>query len=160
MVEANREAGKTPGRSVHPATVLLRRLVQVTRDFEERLEQELTVNSTDLEAMQHLLQRGSLSPSELAEVLQLSPAATTTVVDRLESLGHATRSPHPTDRRRTVVQATDSSRSKAEGILWEMISSIDSVALRLDNHAQQVVVSYLDEVIRRYEEASAKTPTE
>lgn len=148
-----------PGGSVHPATMLLRRLIQVTKDFEERLEEELTVNTTDLEAMQHLLQRGALSPGELAGLIHLSPAATTTVVDRLASLGHVSRRPHPTDRRRVLVEATDSSRHKAEAILWEMISGIDSVAKGLDSQSQETVVAYLSEVVSRYEQASTKTPT-
>lgn len=159
MAKAKDDAGRYPGGSVHPATALLRRLVEVTRDFEERLEEELSVNTTDLNAMRHLIQHGPIGPGKLADLIHLSPAATTTVVDRLESLGHVLRRPHPTDRRRTLVEATPRSRKKAEAILWEMIDGIDRVARELDPEAQNTVVAYLGEVVSRYERASARTPT-
>ena len=95
----------------HAATLLLRELLDVTEDFERTLGDELSVNPTDLTAMQHLIVAGALSPTALAERLELSSAAVTTVIDRLEALGHARRyltrvvgayrgHAHPTERPR------------------------------------------------------------
>jgi DNA-binding MarR family transcriptional regulator len=38
----------------------------------------------------------------------------TNLIDGLESLGYATRAPHPTDRRTTLAEITDSGRAAAE----------------------------------------------
>ena len=88
---------------LHRATLLLRTVIELSDAFERALGKELGVNPTDLTAMEHLIQSGPLTPSEIAKRLSLTPAAATTVVDRLASVGHVTRSPHPTDRRGVLV---------------------------------------------------------
>src|SRR5687768_972666 len=88
---------------VHSATSLLREIREVTGEFEARLGAALTVNPTDLAAMEHLIQDGPLSPTDLAKRIGVSTAAVTTIVDRLTAVGHVTRMPHPTDRRGVLV---------------------------------------------------------
>jgi DNA-binding MarR family transcriptional regulator len=156
MVEANSVSGLVSG-PVHPATVALRRLTEVTRAFENRLQHELTVNSTDLLAMQHLISRGPMTASALAEAIDHSPAATTTVIDRLEALGHVRREKEPDDRRVTRVVPTSESRAKAEKILWEMIQAIDEAATSRSSADQEVITEYLLDVVERYERASRST---
>ena len=126
----------------------------MTRAFENRLKQELTVNPTDLLAMQHLIAQGPMAASALANAIHHSPAATTTVIDRLEALGHVRRERDRDDRRVTRVVPTVESKNKAEKILWEMIHSIDNVVLSRDAAEQEVITRYLLEVVDRYETAS------
>jgi DNA-binding MarR family transcriptional regulator len=57
-----------------------------------------------------LLAEGPLTPGELGRLLDLSSAATTGLVDRLEASGLARRGPHPTDRRRVQVELTEQAR--------------------------------------------------
>jgi DNA-binding MarR family transcriptional regulator len=153
MVEANSSGGRHP-TPVHTATVALRRLTEVTRLFEHRLQQELTVNPTDLLAMQHLIAQGPMTASELAQAIDHSPAATTTVIDRLEALGHVRRESQTNDRRVTRVVPTPESREKAERILWTMIHAIDDVVTSRSAAEQRVITGYLLEVVERYEAAS------
>jgi DNA-binding MarR family transcriptional regulator len=153
MVEAN-AGNEAPRVPVHPATIALRQLTELTRGFEQRLQRELTVNPTDLLAMQHLIAQGPLTASELATAIEHSPAATTTVIDRLEALGHVRRERHLGDRRVTRVVPTDESRDKAEKILWTMIRAIDGVVTARSSADQEVITTYLSEVAERYEEAS------
>jgi DNA-binding MarR family transcriptional regulator len=153
MVEAN-DFSDSSAPPVHPATVALRRLTEVTRAFENRLQRELTVNSTDLLAMQHLISRGPMAASALADAIHHSPAATTTVIDRLEALGHVRRERDLEDRRVTRVVPTAESKDKAEKILWEMIHSVDNVVVSRDVAEQDVITRYLLEVVDRYEAAS------
>jgi DNA-binding MarR family transcriptional regulator len=156
MVEANGVSGLATG-PVHPATVALRRLTEVTRAFENRLQHELTVNPTDLLAMQHLISRGPMTASALAKAIDHSPAATTTVIDRLEALGHIRREKEPDDRRVTRVVPTSESRARAEKILWEMIRAIDQAATSRSPADQEVITDYLADVVERYEQASRST---
>src|SRR4051794_23945370 len=88
---------------VSPISQQLREVDALSRAFERRLGSVLTVNQTDLTAMEHLIQEGPLTPSELASRLKVSTAASTLVVDRLVALGHAERHPHERDRRKIVV---------------------------------------------------------
>jgi DNA-binding MarR family transcriptional regulator len=47
-----------------------------------------------------------ITVGELAQRLRLSPAATTALVDRLEAVGHVSRTRDPQDRRRVTVTMT------------------------------------------------------
>jgi DNA-binding MarR family transcriptional regulator len=56
--------------------------------------------------------QGSLPMRVMGERLQLHPTSVTNIVDRLESDGLARRSPHPTDRRTTLVSITEAGQSR------------------------------------------------
>ena len=56
---------------------------------------------------------GSLTMTRIGERLQVHPTSVTNAVDRLEAAGLVKRSPHPTDRRTTLVQLLDKGRKLA-----------------------------------------------
>lgn len=68
------------------------------------------MHPTDLEAMVHVMQAETdgdpLTAGRLAGALNLSSAATTSVVDRLERAGHVQRERPATDRRRVHLRIT------------------------------------------------------
>ena len=66
----------------------------------------LGVNPTDRRIVGLVFAAGSLSAGELAGAAGLSPAATTTAVQRLVAAGHLVREVDPADRRRTVLSLT------------------------------------------------------
>lgn len=68
----------------------------------------LRVNRTDLRLL-GLVGEGSLSAGALAVAAGLSPAATTTAVQRLVAAGHLVREVDPADRRRVTLTVTASS---------------------------------------------------
>lgn len=110
----------------------------------------LSVNATDLAAMQHLIMAGPLSPSALAKRLNLSTAATTTSIDRLEALGHVHRSQNPEDRRGVIVEASAHSRAAAMGMLMPMIGDVDGVLDEFSPEEQEAIASYLRRVVEVY----------
>lgn len=136
--------------AVRPPTVLLRALLDVTEEFERALGSELTVNPTDLHAMEHLIMSGPLSPSELSRRLGVTSAATTTVVDRLTALGHVRREPHPSDRRGIRVVASEASTARAMGRIMPMIAGVDSVLDDFDEAEQSAITRYLQRVVEQY----------
>lgn len=137
---------------VHPATTLLRDILNLTEQFENHLGSELAVNRTDLEAMEELIKDGPLSPTELARRLGVTTAAATTVVDRLTRLGHVTREPHPSDRRGVLVVPAPASVTRALGTLMPMIAGIDSAITGFDEAQRETITAYLGEVARVYRE--------
>lgn len=132
---------------VRPATQLIRDFLDVSEEFEAHVGRELTVNPTDLHAMQHLIMGGPLGPTELSRRLGISTAATTAVVDRLVAVGHATRAQHPTDRRAVVIVPNPSSVVRAMDTLMPMILGIDGVLDEFDEDDQAVITSYLERVL-------------
>ncbi|MEO8260977.1 MAG: MarR family transcriptional regulator [Pseudolysinimonas sp.] len=141
---------KREERGARPATQRLRDILDVSREFEQQLGRELMVNPTDLAAMEHLIQNGPLAPTELARRLGLSPAAITAAVDRLERLGHATRTTNADDRRGVIVTATDTSRDRAMAMLLPMIFAVDATLDGFDADEQATITVYLDRVLSAY----------
>lgn len=134
----------------HAATLLLRELLDVTEDFERTLGDELSVNPTDLTAMQHLIVSGALSPTALAERLELSSAAVTTVIDRLEALGHARRTPNPDDRRGTLVVPEPASVGRAMSRIVPMVTEVDRAIHDFTDDEQAIITRYLTRVVGAY----------
>lgn len=135
---------------VRRATKLMREILDVSEEFEAHVGRQLTVNPTDLHAMEHLIRSGPLGPTDLARRLGITTAAVTAVVDRLERLGHATRTPHPTDRRSVVVVPTPASVQRAMDTLMPMIMGIDGVLDGFTPAERGTIEVYLDRVVTVY----------
>lgn len=58
--------------------------------------------------------RGSLPMSRMGRLLMIHPTSVTNIVDRLERQDFIRRVPHPSDRRTTLVEITESGRKVAE----------------------------------------------
>lgn len=136
----------TRENSVHPASVLLRQILVLNDVVEFHTRRCLNTNETDLQAMQLLMQQGSMTPSELAERLHLSAAAITTVIDRLVRRGHAERVVHPADRRRALIRPIPAAAAEVMELILPMIENSDAVVQEMTPQEQSVVVRYLDGV--------------
>jgi len=135
---------------VHDATILLREIRELSAAFESHLGSKLTVNPTDLTAMEHLIQDGPLTPTDLAHRLGVSTAAVTTVIDRLTAVGHVSRVPNPDDRRGVLVVPAPASVAKAMGTLMPMVMGIDGVIGSFTEEEQAVITRYLEQVVETY----------
>ncbi|MFT2633334.1 MarR family winged helix-turn-helix transcriptional regulator, partial [Escherichia coli] len=82
------------------------------------------------------------------EMLGISSAATTALIDRLADAGWVERVPFPGDRRSIVVRATIDEDSPARNLLAVRRSSVAEAASRLDASQRRVVADFLDEVAR------------
>jgi len=74
------------------------------------------VNRTDLRMIGTLHERGPLTAGQLATSCSLSPATTSTAIQRLVRAGHATRVVDSEDRRRAVVSITQTAVALLESI--------------------------------------------
>ncbi|WP_382308941.1 MarR family winged helix-turn-helix transcriptional regulator [Herbiconiux sp. UC225_62] len=131
----------------------LREINSVSRAFERRLGAVLAVNPTDLTAMEHLIQEGPLTPSDLAARLGVTTAASTLVVDRLVALGHVERTRHAHDRRKIVVVPTRASVNRAIDELMPVIVGVSRLVEELPDSEREVIASFLTRVIDVYRTA-------
>ena len=131
----------------------LHEIVHLSRAFERKVGQALEVNTTDLSAMEHLIQAGSLTPGELSRRLDISTAATTLVVDRLVALGHAQRHPHSSDRRKVVVVPAQESVTRAFQQLHPVIGGVAAVTQDLSDDERRVIEAFLARVVDVYHSA-------
>jgi DNA-binding MarR family transcriptional regulator len=135
---------------VRQPTQLVREILDISKHFQAHVGRELTVNATDLAAMEFILIHGTMGPTELARRLGLSTAAVTSVVDRLVALGHVTREKHPTDRRAIVVEPTPASTVKAMSTIMPVVRAIESTLDGFDDDEQAVISRYLALVADAY----------
>jgi DNA-binding MarR family transcriptional regulator len=101
-----------------------------------------TIGPTDGAALGRLHIDGPLTPTELAAKLDLTTGSTTTLLDRLQGAGYVTRRPHPTDRRRLIIELTDAARYLiAEDLLAPLIEVLAPVLRDIDTPQRQEVIS-------------------
>jgi DNA-binding MarR family transcriptional regulator len=76
----------------------------------------LGINRTDLRILGVVAEAGTIAAGPLAAAAGLSPAATTTAVQRLAAAGHLTRRVDERDRRRAVVALTPPAAARLDRI--------------------------------------------
>jgi DNA-binding MarR family transcriptional regulator len=132
--------------------MLLRDILNLTTAFEGTVSTALSVNRRDFDAMQHLIQNGPLSPTDIAHRLGVTTAAATVIVDRLTAVGHVTRQPHPTDRRAVLVVPNPDSVAQAMGRILPLIMGVDRALDDFGTAEQAAITEYLRRVVELYKE--------
>lgn len=122
--------------------VALRELITVAAAVPPAVAARAALSPHELTALEHLM-NGPMGPVELAKVLGVTSAASSGVVDRLVARGHASRTPHQHDRRRTVVSISESGREEVLGYLMPMFMALQEMDVRLNDDARSVVTDYL-----------------
>ena len=145
---------------MHPATVLLRQILELNEVMEFAMRREMSLNETDFQAMQHLIKHRSMSAGELAQFLHLTAAATTTVIDRLAARGHIVRTAHPTDRRRQLISPSAESIKETMARLMPMILEVDAKVQTYNVDCQAAIVDYLVNVADSMNERAATLEVE
>ena len=134
----------------HPATMLVRQLLEQSAKYTEFMEGALSVNDTDFKAMGALMQNGPMTAGQLAKAVGVSPGAATSVIDRLVAVGHVTREQNATDRRGVLVVPNPASVASAWGHLAPIIATSEATIRNLDAPSQQAVVAYLEAMIAAF----------
>jgi DNA-binding MarR family transcriptional regulator len=145
---------------IHEVAVQVR-LVQRSFDaFEEAAAARLRLNRTDLRALDIVLAGQPLTAGDLATALNMSPAATTTVIDRLERAGFVVRSRDASNRRRVMVVATDTARA-AEKDVYLPIGAAGAEALqRYDTNQLVTILDFLRTTRRIQDDQIARISTQ
>jgi len=102
----------------------------------------LGVNRTDLRIL-GLVATGAWSATALAEAAKLSPAATSTAIQRLVATGHLTRTVDPNDRRRAVVALTPRAEKLIESIYGPIERAGHRVLARYSTDELTLITDFL-----------------
>jgi DNA-binding MarR family transcriptional regulator len=122
--------------------------VLVNEDMNRSLaERGLTEARTHLVWLLHA--QGPATQRELADALRVSPRNVTGLVDALEETGFARRTPHPTDRRATVVELTAQGQSAADRLVEEQTEFARLLFERMPRATFDGLVTGLDAVLAR-----------
>ncbi|WP_406724729.1 MarR family transcriptional regulator [Streptomyces sp. GD-15H] len=141
---------------VGEVAVRMRMLQQSFDAFDEAAAALLGLNRTDLRCLDLILAKDPMSAGELTTAAKLSPAATTTAIDRLERAGFVTRSRDAANRRRVLVAATEAARA-AEREVYGPLGEAGRSALRPYGEEQlAVIIDFLETARRVQEEQTAR----
>jgi DNA-binding MarR family transcriptional regulator len=105
------------------------------------------VNRTDLRIIGLVAAAGTLTAGQLATRAHLSPAATTTAIQRLTRAGHLTRRTATDDRRRAVVELTP----EAARLLEDVYAPIERAGRAILEDYSTEQLALVVEVLRRGE---------
>ncbi|WP_079726458.1 MarR family winged helix-turn-helix transcriptional regulator [Okibacterium fritillariae] len=155
----DREAARRDGRAMADDDIRARiqQLGVRQQRFERHLAKELGVDAAGIEAMDHLISTGPATPTELARRLEISTAATTLVLNRLETAGHIHRERHPTDGRKLVVTAEQNSAELAYSHVLPMIEGVEQLVESMTPEERMTIQRFLDQLITIYDDATRKT---
>lgn len=130
----------------------LRRYRTAESASQRRAREALGIGENALLALRVLIDADrsgrTVNAKELAERLEITPASTSALVDRLVRSGHVERHQDPTDRRGVILTATGTSMRHALRVLEELDARAAQVTEHLPTDEMSVVVDFLDEMSR------------
>jgi DNA-binding MarR family transcriptional regulator len=130
-------------------------LTTVEASVDRAIHQALGIGPNDAKVLRHLLDLEAggepVTPRALAEMLGISSAATTALIDRLADAGWVSRDPHPQDRRSIIVRATVPAGSPARRLLAVRRVAVALAAARLGAQERRTVVDFLEDLHRAEE---------
>ncbi len=134
---------------------LLKAYVTGAHDETARIARELGVGSTDLRALDHLLEHGPAGPNELGRRLGLTSPAATALADRLERAGHVERVRDADDRRRIALIPTQHAVAEARRVLGPRIGPLLELVDELPPEELRVVAAFLARALEIQQRPSA-----
>src|ERR1700716_3886414 len=99
----------------HSGSGLVELLQQVSKALHRRTAEELEgIRLKPFLALAHVRERGSVSQQELESVLMIDANSVVLILNELEAAGYSVRRRDPSDRRRHLVEITESGRAAVE----------------------------------------------
>ena len=98
-----------------PTPTVLDRLLEIGELFQHDMATAFdgtSLTPARVRVLWVLQHAGPMTQQSLATHLEVSPRNVTALVDALEAGGHVHRSPHPTDRRATIVSLTEAAEAR------------------------------------------------
>ena len=120
---------------------------KLTKDWKLHLEEELSpLTEGQLNVLELLLRHQPMKPSDLLAYLATTPAAITTLLDRMEKGGLVVRSRDENDRRIVWVTVTAKGESEMKRGVEIRDAYISQALDRISSHNQQLLVYLLGKV--------------
>ena len=121
---------------------------KLSKDFKLHMENELapTLTESQLTVLEYLIAHDRMKPSDLLDFLATTPAAVTTLLDRMEKNELIARERDEKDRRIVWVNVTDKGRAECQRGLEVREAFLNSYLNRISAHNQQLLVYLLGKV--------------
>lgn len=110
------------------------------------------MGANEMMALSQLFTNGPATPTALAEFLSLTTASVTALLDRLERAGHVVRTPHPTDRRRLLVELNPEARATLSAMFTYTGQATARAASSLSGAELAAVKRFLHDLVEAYDQ--------
>lgn len=128
---------------------------RATDGFDDAVGRHWDLNPTDLRCLDWLTE-GPMSAGELARATNLSSAATTTLLDRLEGRGLIQRQRDTRDRRRIVVELTPEAGRQIDSLYGPLQQEGGRLLSRFSDRQLELLLSFLSDATRLVEEHESR----
>jgi DNA-binding MarR family transcriptional regulator len=135
-----------------PSLMAFDRVFELTARLGDLMVRDLGargLNTSRAEVLFLLHERGPMVQRELSQALRCTPRYVTGLVDVLEAQGWVARSPHPTDRRATLVSLTERGTAAAARMHAERQESAAALFGDVAEDDLETFVAVLDRVLDR-----------
>ena len=130
----------------------LRRYRSAESAAQRRAREALGIGENALLALRVLLDAESdgrsVNAKELADRLEITPASTSALVDRLVRSGHVERHADPHDRRGVILTASGGSMRQVLRVIDQLDTRAIEVAEHLPQSDMSVIVAFLEQMAR------------
>ncbi|NLB47385.1 MAG: MarR family transcriptional regulator [Microbacteriaceae bacterium] len=130
--------------------VSMSRLREAEQALTDASEKYMQLSSHDMRALHYLIvakNRGEMvTPGMIAAFLEISPASTTKLLNRLEKGDHIVRRVHPMDRRAFAIEVTPETEASAMQTVGKQHAKRFHAAARLTWDERDVVIRFLDDM--------------
>ncbi len=130
--------------------VSMSRLREAEQALSTASEKYMQLSTQDMRALHYLIvakNRGEMvTPGMIATFLEISPASTTKLLNRLEKGDHIVRKVHPMDRRAFAIEVTPETEVSAMQTVGKQHAKRFHAAARLTHDERDVVIRFLDDM--------------
>lgn len=120
---------------------------EATRSLAKLSAEYMQLNETDMRAIRMIMgaqQRNeAVTPKDIARAVNISSASTTKLVDRLVAAGHLTRNAHPSDRRTTIIEVTESTRRTARDTIGRQHARRFAAVAAMTSNERATITAFL-----------------
>jgi len=115
-------------------------------------ERYMKLSAADMRALHYLIAAKRVgqvvTPSLIAAHLNISPASTTKLLNRLEKSGDVMRRLHPEDRRALAIEIAPATEALAKQTIGKQHAQRAQAAARLSSSEREIVIRFLREMAR------------
>lgn len=121
---------------------------KVSRDMKVHMDAQLapTLTESQLNVLEFIMSRDQVKPSDLTDFLATTPAAITTLMDRMEKNGLIVRERDTHDRRIVWLKLTQKGETEGRRGLQVRQDFLEQYLGRISTHNQQLLVYLLGKV--------------
>lgn len=147
------------GKTTREAARLFQEIIDHCQAADTVTRAQLGLNITDFKALKLLCEHGDFGPGQLAAELEISSAATTMVLDRLETRGYVTRTLHPTDRRRSSIAVNTEVIEDPFIAARALLRDADAALGKMPEAAREQLLIFLQDLSSRMQRTLLQLPS-